>query len=112
MDEISVISIIDRLTGSFRWVRRWSRFGCPGLPEFVSSYAGSLRYILGWSKLTIDGAAKENSGPTSFGALLRNDHRELIKGCCGRLGSTTNLMAELARIKEGLILAYNLHIQN
>ena len=59
-------------------------------------------------KLNIDGSAIGNLGLVGAGGLLRNSSRGWISGFSLHLGITSNNMVELATIRQGLILAWDM----
>lgn len=59
----------------------------------------------GWLKITFDGVAKGNPGPSSYGAILRDD-RGICKGMIAfPIGIQTNHKVEAMAALQGIILA-------
>ena len=59
-------------------------------------------------KLNIDSSAIGNPGLAGAGGLLRNSSREWISGSFLHLRITSNNMAELVAVRQGLILAWDM----
>ncbi|CAA0815341.1 Polynucleotidyl transferase- ribonuclease H-like superfamily protein [Striga hermonthica] len=55
--------------------------------------------------LHTDGSSIGNTGPSGFGAVLRNHEGVWIEGISGNLGNADNSLAEVVAILEGLNLA-------
>lgn len=66
----------------------------------------------GWFKLNTDGSALGNPGKAGAGGLIRNDEGEWVKGFTRSIGLASPIMAELWGLRDGLVLAYDLHISN
>lgn len=50
-----------------------------------------------WVNLNFEGASKCNPGNASFGAIMRNDHDDLISSTYGNIGVTASNKAEIHR---------------
>ena len=79
----------------------------PKLPQFIRWQFPSDPFI----KLNTDGSAIRNPGLAGAGGLLRNSSGEWISGFSLHLGITSNNMAELAAVCQGLILAWDMGIK-
>ena len=66
----------------------------------------------GFIKINFDGASKGNSGPAGYGAVIRNSTGEILTLTAGYLGETTNNVAELTGLLQGLQQALALGIHN
>jgi len=53
-------------------------------------------------KQTVGGSSIGNSGPFSFGGIIRNNVGDWITGFVGHCGYATNLFTELMTIHQGL----------
>ena len=56
----------------------------------------------GFIKINFDGASKGNPGPTGYGAAIRSSTGEILTLTRGYLGETTNNVAELISLLQGL----------
>jgi ribonuclease HI len=56
----------------------------------------------GFIKINFDGASKGNPGPAGYGAVIRNSTGEILLLTAGYLGETTNNVAELTGLLQGL----------
>jgi hypothetical protein len=56
----------------------------------------------GFIKINFDGASKGNPGPAGYGAVIRNSTGEILTLTAGYLGETTNNVAELTGLLQGL----------
>ncbi|XP_059067846.1 uncharacterized protein LOC131858577 [Cryptomeria japonica] len=61
-----------------------------------------------WTKLNFDGASKGNPGESGIGAIIENEHGNIIYGLYGGIGFATNNEAEIRALEVGLCL-YTLH---
>jgi ribonuclease HI len=62
----------------------------------------------GYVKVNFDGASKGNPGPAGYGAVIRDSTGKLLTMVAGHLGETTNNVAELTGLLQGLQLAISL----
>jgi probable phosphoglycerate mutase len=62
----------------------------------------------GFIKINFDGASKGNPGPAGYGAVIRNSEGEILILTAGYLGETTNNVAELTGLLQGLRQAVTL----
>jgi len=65
---------------------------------------------LGTLKLNYDGATKGNLGQAGFGGVFKNSKGEIIWIYEGNIGSTTNNVAELHALENGITIAHNLKL--
>jgi ribonuclease HI len=56
----------------------------------------------GFIKINFDGASKGNPGPAGYGAVIRSSKGEILALIVGYLGETTNNVAELTGLLQGL----------
>jgi ribonuclease HI len=62
----------------------------------------------GFIKINFDGASKGNPGPAGYGAVIRNSTGEILTLTAGYLGETTNNVAEITGLLQGLRVAATL----
>jgi ribonuclease HI len=62
----------------------------------------------GFIKINFDGASKGNPGPAGYGAVIRSSKGEILTLTAGYLGETTNNVAELTGLLQGLRTAATL----
>ena len=67
---------------------------------------------MGWMKLNFDGFALGNSGKVGGGGLIRDHQGNWIRGYTRPLGNTSNFIAELWALRDGLTIAKELEINN
>ena len=65
----------------------------------------------GWVKLNTDGSAMKNPDRAGGGGLLRDHDGVWLKGFARGLGFTNNILAELWALRDGLLLAKELGLQ-
>lgn len=63
-------------------------------------------------KINFDGASKGNPGPSGYGAVIRNSKGKILAMTAGHLGETTNNVAELTGLLQGLHVAISLPSHN
>ena len=63
-------------------------------------------------KLNSDGSVVGNSKKVGGGATLRCSNRDWVAGCLRKLGNTSCILAELWTLKDGLLLAKQLSLEN
>ena len=63
-----------------------------------------------WTKLNFDGASKGNPGTIGIGCIINNDSGNWIAKRAKSIGSTTNNLAKLEALQEGLQNFLNLGI--
>ena len=56
----------------------------------------------GFIKINFDGASKGNLGPAGYGVVIRSSKGEILALAVGYLGETTNNVAELMGLLQGL----------
>ena len=66
----------------------------------------------GWFKLNSDGASQGNPDKTGGGGLIRDQHRNWIKGYMRKIGVASSFIAECWALRDGLLLAVQLGIQH
>ena len=66
----------------------------------------------GWAKLNFDGAARGNPGIAGIGIIINNDKGVWIAKKASRIASTSNNLAELKALEEGLLICLDLGISN
>ena len=104
--------------GSFsRWdgliKKRWSNIINPPLVYFKKNKEAraSCKWAhppIGWHKLNFDGAARGNPGMAGIGCIINNDAGKWIAKLAAPLSPTTNNLAELEALDQGLLLCYKL----
>ena len=62
-------------------------------------------------KLNIDGSALDNLGLAGAGGILRDHQGRWILGFSARVGLATNNMVELATVRQGLAMAWNVGVR-
>lgn len=67
---------------------------------------------MGWMKLNSDGSAFENPGRAGGGGIISNHDENWVQGYARRLGHTSSLIAELWALRDGLIMARELGLNN
>ena len=65
-----------------------------------------------WMKLNKDGASQGNPGKAGGGGVIRDSTGKWVKGFSRSMGVTTSVIAEFWAIRDGLVLAKQLGIQN
>ena len=70
-----------------------------------------LKPPIGWMKLNTDGASLGNPGAAGAGGLIRNSSGEWVKGFARSVGFATSVTAEFWALRDGLILASQLGLQ-
>ena len=63
-------------------------------------------------KLNSDGSVVGNSKKASGGAVLRCSNGNLVAGCLRKLENTSCILAELWVLRDGLLLAKQLNLEN
>ncbi|XP_059070638.1 uncharacterized protein LOC131860272 [Cryptomeria japonica] len=58
----------------------------------------------GWTKLNFDGASKGNLGESGIGAIIRDEHGNILHGLFGGIRVATNNEAEIRALEAGLHL--------
>ena len=71
-----------------------------------------LKPLTGWMKLNTDGASLGNPGAAGAGGLIRNCSGGWVKGFSRSVGFATSTIAEFWALRDGLILASQLGIQD
>ena len=71
-----------------------------------------LKPLTGWMKLNTDGASLGNPGATGAGGLIRNCSGGWVKGFWRSVGFAMSTTAEFWALRDGLILASQLGIQD
>ena len=66
----------------------------------------------GWAKLNTDGDAVGSSGLVGCRGLIKDENGAWLAGFSRNIGSTTNYVAKLWGIKDGLALYCNLNIHS
>ena len=64
----------------------------------------------GWIKLNTDGCAAGSMGLAGCGGVVRDSHGEWISRFSRHIGITNSFVAELWRLRDGLLLCSNLNI--
>ena len=64
----------------------------------------------GWHKLNTDGVSCGNLGKANGGGVIRDYHGGWVKGFSRSIGHTTSVMAKWWALRDGLILAIHLGI--
>ena len=77
------------------------------VPQLVSWLAPLYPYF----KLNIDGSALDNSGLAGARGVLRNHQAQWITRFSAWVGLATNNMAELAAVRQGLTIAWNIGVK-
>ncbi|KAK9992118.1 hypothetical protein SO802_027103 [Lithocarpus litseifolius] len=67
---------------------------------------------VGWAKLNSDGSALGNPGRAVGGGVIRDHEGQWLKGYAGPLGCTNSCMAELWALRDGLLLAKEMGLNN
>ena len=67
---------------------------------------------MGWMKLNFDGFALGNSGKVGGGGLIRDHQGNWIRGYTRPLVNTSNFIAELWALRDGLTISKELEINN
>ena len=65
-----------------------------------------------WCKLNTDGASIGNPGKAGGGGVLRDCEGRWMRGFVRSIGETTSIMAEFWALRDGLLLAGQLGVQN
>ena len=65
---------------------------------------------IGWNKLNTDGASIGNPGKAGGGGIIRDCHGDWVKGYSRSIGYSTSVLAEWWALRDGLILAIQLGI--
>ena len=66
----------------------------------------------GWVKLNSNGSVSGNSKKAGGGVVIRGSNGEWVAGCLRKLGNTSCIMAELWALRDGLLLAKQLSLNN
>ncbi|KAL0014884.1 hypothetical protein SO802_001953 [Lithocarpus litseifolius] len=66
----------------------------------------------GWVKLNSDGSVLGNSKKAGGGAVLRCSNGNWVTGCLRKLGNTSCVLGELWALRDGLLLAKQLCLEN
>ncbi|KAH0661671.1 hypothetical protein KY284_026602 [Solanum tuberosum] len=82
----------------------------PHMIALLDGYKPTLQYEvvrwsrppISWWKCNTDGASRGNSGPSSASICVRNSDGNLVGAKGLKVGVTTNLIAEVVAVKEGL----------
>ena len=67
---------------------------------------------MGWAKLNSDRSALGNPGRTGGGGVIRDHDGKWLKGYAQPLGSTNSCMDELWALRDGLLLAKDMGLNN
>ena len=67
---------------------------------------------MGWVKLNTDGSAIGSTGRASGGGVIRNHEGQWLKGYARPLGSSNSCMVELWALRDGLLLAKEMGLNN
>ena len=67
---------------------------------------------VGWMKLNSDGSALGNPGRAGGGGLIHNHDGNWVQGYARGLGHTSSFMVELWVLRDGLILAREMRLNN
>ena len=67
---------------------------------------------LEWCKLNMDGAFLGNSGKVGGGRIIRDSEGRWVKGFARSIGFTTSITAEFWALRDGLLLADQIGLQN
>ena len=71
-----------------------------------------LKSPIGWMKLNTNGAFLGNPRAAGAGGLIRNSSGEWVKGFARSVGFATSITAEFWALRDGLILASQMGLQN
>ena len=83
------------------------------LPKAKTVFAvGWEKPPMGWAKLNSDGSALGNPGCAGGGGVIRDHDGKWLKGYARPLGSTNSCMAELWALRDGLLLAKEMGLNN
>ena len=66
----------------------------------------------GWCKLNTDGASLGNPGKVGGGGIIRDSDGKWMKGFARSIGFTTSITAEFWALRDGLLLADQIGVQN
>ena len=67
---------------------------------------------MGWVKLNTDESAIGSTGRAGGGGVIRNHEGQWLKGYARPLGSSNSCMAELWALRDGLLLAKEMGLNN
>ena len=67
---------------------------------------------MGWVKLNTDGSAIGSTGRAGGGGAIRNHEGQWLKGYARPLGGSNSCMAELWALRDGLLLAKEMGLNN
>ena len=67
---------------------------------------------MGWAKLNSDGSALGNTGRVGGGGVIKDHDGHWLKGYARPLGCTNSCMAELWALRDGLLIAKEMGINN
>ena len=71
-----------------------------------------IRPPTGWCKLNTDGASLGNPGKAGGGGVIRDCEGRWMRGFARSIGFTTSIMAEFWALRDGLLLAGQIGVQN
>ncbi|XP_075081943.1 uncharacterized protein LOC142166458 [Nicotiana tabacum] len=80
----------------------WKRRNAGYKPILITTRVTWQLPFHGWYKCNIDGALKGNPGPSSLGFCVRDDEGNAVYARAVDLGVTTNVVAEVKAILQGL----------
>ena len=84
----------------------------PNKPRRMQVQVRWLKPPRGWTKLKTNGFVFRNPIKAGEGGILRCSNGDWIAGFARKLGNTTSTIAELLALKDGLIVAKQLGIEN
>ena len=84
----------------------------PKKPRKVLAQVTWIKPQVGWVKLNSDGSVLGNPKKADGGVVLRCSNGDWIAGCLRKLGNTSCILAELWALKDGLLLAKQLSLEN
>ena len=84
----------------------------PIKPSRVLTWVSWTKPQEGLVKLNLDGSAVGNSKKVGGGAVIRCSNGDWIAGCLRKLGNTSCILAELWALRDGLLLAKQLSLDN
>ena len=67
---------------------------------------------MGWAKLNSDGSALGNTGRVGGGGVIKDHDGHWLKGYARPLGCTNSCMVELWALRDGLLIAKEMGINN
>ena len=71
-----------------------------------------IRPPTGWCKLNTDGASLGNSGKAGGRGVIRDCEGRWMRGFARSIGFITSIMAEFWALRDGLLLARQIGVQN